>query len=490
MPLSNRDPEEICNILTKYINKCSLIFDEKKRLVLSKIKPINKDIEIDINCLFNQAIKEAEDSDEFAIIVKLLKEHLLTSIAADCFFKNTGTYYSLWMDKEIDINLLMNILHESIQNKSYDIINILVFDGFYLYDNEKNKEELREIILPFGKMQIIHKNDIEKLFMIPQSEWHYRFSLKKITNLINYHVLKITGKEKYRKPKGIIAGNKFHSVSFYEWKKREDDINYIGPLFLCLGKDANLAEEIIIRTCIFDSQPISFLTRNDYMRPEPGEDSPNFVVKYIGKDGIMLAKICEIWSEVNQLHHEGYLRFSTEAYVRAIMNWHSRYDSLMETFVSFVTVIDSLLTRGELYGKTKKISSRGGAILSSNSEKIELLKQYLTRIYNIRSSIVHEGHTNGENLENILVVLPEITRQIFIKFLMLTYLIKNRLFGHGIMDNISNIEDTNKSITKILDLSITEPEIVKTIDRKLSEMSIELEELRKSFLSQSVVTVM
>jgi hypothetical protein len=256
-------------------------------------------------------------------------------------------------------------------------------------------------------------------------------------------------------------------------------------LFLCLGEDANLAQEIIIRTCIFDKQPVSALNRNNYLL-EPiifdneVEFFPRTSPKYIGQDGVILVKLYEMWIEVNQLKGKNYLRFSTEAYVRSIMNWHQRSDGTMELFVGFITVIDSLLTRDGSGDLTYKIATRGGAILSPDSQKRIDIMTYLKKLYKIRSKIVHEGHTRGEDLINYLVVLPNIVRHIFIKFITIAYLFKNNFFSDEIMKYITDAKNPDKYIADILDFSVMRPEVVTIIDNKLSEMNIELEELRIS----------
>ena len=75
--------------------------------------------------------------------------------------------------------------------------------------------------------------------------------------------------------------------------------------------------------------------------------------------------IYEIWQNVNDLDADGLLRYPTEAYVRSVMNLHASWESLMETFVGFVTVIESLLTPGTRQDLKYLTALRGAALLAS-----------------------------------------------------------------------------------------------------------------------------
>ena len=301
-------------------------------------------------------------------------------------------------------------------------------------------------------------------------------------------------KEKYRKPTAEDLGQIHIPASFDlfgEWReriKRESNIDYFGPLFLCLGEDANLAQEIIIRTCIFDKRPISILNRNDFiLEPIMLDDEVDFFPRrshvYIGKDGIMLTNLYKMWDYVNNLNDKNdYLRFSTEAYVRAILNWHYQPDSTMELFVSFITVIDSLLTRGERRDLAYKVATRGAAILSHDSEKRIKTMSYLKKLYTIRSEIVHEGHSKGTDFINYLAFLPIIVRYIFIKFIAVAYLFKNNLIEDKLLLNNKKPKSIKNSIPYILDLLVMKPELSHIIDNKLSEMNIEFKKDISSYI--------
>lgn len=269
---------QLNQILKEFLNKCAIVFGEKRSTSINVI-PLQKDIEVSIktkNTLFNQAINEAENTEEFNRIVSLLKDYSLFKgehtkairLATDRFVKNSGTYYSIWNKYEIKEKSLIEIIKDSIQIKDYEVVHLFVFDGFELYDTKKNRNLLKEIKLPFGEIKILSQGEIEALFNIPENEWPNNLNIDYLSNL---HVLIIRGKEKYRKPTANDLGE-YHLPgrfdlfgSWREKRKREGDIDYIGPLFLCLGEDANLAEEIIIRKCIFDKQPISVFSRNDYL---------------------------------------------------------------------------------------------------------------------------------------------------------------------------------------------------------------------------------
>jgi|GEM_PF-3643058 hypothetical protein len=473
-----------------YIKRCKLIFNEKHS-ELPKVIPLKKGVEIDSKSILNQTIRECERSNEFDAIINLVKNHKLfkrkydkvIKISIDSFFKNTGTYYYLWIGEKININPLVDVFIESSEKTSFNRTNLFVFDGFVLFDNDIDRKLLTDISLPFGTLQVLQKNEIGELFKIPYFEYHYHLNKEKIDNLINCYCLKITEEENYRKPAGIIADNNLFPIDFFELKKRDDDIHYIGPLFLYLGEDANLAEEIRIRDCIFDSQPISICIRNDYLPPKlsvhDGEVdfSPRRYVNYIGKEGIILIHIYKIWNEVNQLDKKGYLQFSTESYVRSIMNLHKHDDSVMENFVSFITVIDSILTRDGRGDLTYKIASRGSGILSPDPRERVVLMSKLKEMYKIRSTIVHEGHSKKKYLDGLLAILPDLTRHIFIKFIAIAYLLKNNMFDSDIMKFITEPKNYNKSISEILDFSVMEPEMVNIIEKRLSDMHIELSKL-------------
>jgi hypothetical protein len=194
-------------ILKDYLNKCALIFAEK-RSTPSKIVPLQKDIEINtrtIRTFFNQAINEAENTEEFSRVVDLLRDYPLfkdehvkaIKIAANAFFKNTGAYQSIYNNKDIKEYSLIDIIKESIKEKDYEVVRLFIFDGFELHDTMKNRNLLKEIMLPFGKIQILEQSEIEALFNIPKSEWPGNLNINYLSKL---HVLIIRSKEKYRKP--------------------------------------------------------------------------------------------------------------------------------------------------------------------------------------------------------------------------------------------------------------------------------------------------
>jgi len=147
--------------LKAYIGRSRTIFDEY-HTELSKVVTILgiSEPNQDDRRLFEEAIKEAEDTKEFVAFAKALEagplahylkkldiseekrtkkqqgkprdidklKHKTERHATKAFFRNTGTYFNLWYGKDIDesrlVSILNNYSHES------ELIRLFVFDGF------------------------------------------------------------------------------------------------------------------------------------------------------------------------------------------------------------------------------------------------------------------------------------------------------------------------------------------------------------------------
>ena len=275
--------------------------------------------------------------------------------------------------------------------------------------------------------------------------------------------------------------------------KKEGDIGIIGPVFLCIGEDANLAVEIRLRTNIFEYFPIYQKVRNDYLpwdsHDEEGEPQPRTFIKDIGEDGNKLRKIFKIWQKINGLDANGHLRYPTEAYVRSVMNLHTSWESLMETFVGFVTVIESLLTPGSRQELTYKTAVRGAALLSSDSEQRIKLFQILDEFYKTRSQIVHEGRTDKEDpyeFNNMISHnLTEISQQIFLRYICLLNLGVNGDLPEWILPDSEKLSSRNsrpKTIAKILDGLVLDPKLTELLEGKMKEWGIYEDWIRKMSL--------
>ena len=201
------DMNELKDIIREYLNKCALIFAEK-RSTRSQIVLIHKEVEINsrtTRIFINQAINEAEKTEQFSGVLGLLKDYPLfkgehvraIKMAANAFFKNTGTYQSVWDNEDVKESLLIDIIEDSMGKIDYEVVHLFVFDGFEFYDIKKNRNLLKEIKLPNGKIKILSQEEIETLFNNPENEWPDNLNIDYLSNL---HVLIVRRKENYRKP--------------------------------------------------------------------------------------------------------------------------------------------------------------------------------------------------------------------------------------------------------------------------------------------------
>jgi hypothetical protein len=217
--------------------------------------------------------------------------------------------------------------------------------------------------------------------------------------------------------------------------------------------------------------------------PEP---QPRMWVKQVGENGQKLRKIFEIWEKINDIDTRGHLRYPTEAYVRSVMNLHTSWESLMETFVGFVTVIESLLTPGTRQDLKYLTALRGAALLASGSEHRMALFRILDEHYKTRSQIVHEGHPDKEDpydFENMISYnLTEISRQIFLRYICLLYLGLDGELPEWILPDpqkLSSKDNRPKTIAKILDGLVLDPKLTDRLEERMEEWGIYEDYIRK-----------
>jgi hypothetical protein len=489
-----------------YLKECQTIF-KKHHSKLSKVIPLpgKKEPSKDDRQFFEAAIKEAEGTEEFAAFAKGLGAGPLAAYlenmtkkemekdkprdidklkldtechAANAFFRNTGTYVNLWQGVDIDESRLKldNYSHKS------ELIRLFVFDGFVPYHGKKM---IDNVSLPVGEFRRYTEKELGDMLGLPYSSWHWTVNPEIIEKAAIWHILTVREKAQYTGIGGLwIGGRLAYSFDWFnvEATKKEKDVDLIGPIFLCIGEDANLATEIRIRTNIFESFPVYQKIRNDYLSWEPdGEDAepkPRKNVKYIGEEGSKLRKIFEIWQRVNALGKDGHLRYPTEAYVRSVMNLHTYWESMMEPFVGFVTVIESLLTPDgqEL---AYKMAVRGASLLASDPEHRMRLFQILAEFYRTRSQIVHEGRTNKKDpyeLNNMISHnLSEISRQIFLRYICLLYLGLEGNLPDWLLPDSKKLSFRNsrpKVIAHILDGLVLNPKLTERLEERMEELGV------------------
>ncbi len=510
--------------LKTYLAKCKEIFNAHHSR-LSKLIPLQekKEPTKDDRQFFETAIKEAEETDEFKAFAKALGTKTLASDlerlakkeerqrrksktkqvksldewkqdtarhAAKGFFRNTGTYVSLWQGSYVNESDLLNILDK--YKKDSELIRLFVFDGFVPFHERK---ELKNIALPVGEFKAYPEEELENLLMLPQSSWHGIVNPEIIKKAAIWHILTVREKSEYRGMTGIWMGGVL--LTPIDWSevgepvKKEGDIGIIGPVFLCIGEDANLAAEIRVRTNIFEYFPVYHKVRNDYLPWDEDENGPKprTFIKDIGENGNILRKVFEIWQRINDLDTRGHLRYPTEAYVRSIMNLHSSWEGLMETFVGFVTVIESLLTPGTRQELAYKLAVRGAALLASGSEHRMGLFQILDGHYKTRSQIVHEGHPDKEDpydFENMISHnLTEITRQIFLRYICLLNMGLNGELPDCVLPEPGKLSSGNsrpKTIANILDGLVLDPGLTDRLEKRMDEWGVNEDWIRKMSL--------
>ncbi len=509
-------------VLRTYLEKCRAIFNAQHSK-LPKVVPLPRKKEPikDELKLFETAIKEAEETEEFQVFAKYLgdgflaydlkrlvkkeerqrekskSKHQVKSIdewrqdtarhAAKGFFRNTGIYVKLWQGFDLQESYLLNILSDY-KNKS-EFIRLFVFDGFVPYHERK---QLNNIALPVGEFKTYTKAELKSLLMLPQTLWHGAVNPEIIEKAGSWHILTVREQSEYRGMTGIWIDGVL--VSPVDWSeigepiKKEGDIGIIGPMFLCIGENANLAAEIRVRTNIFEYFPVYYKLRNDYLPWDEDEigPKPRAFIHYLGEEGNILREVYEIWRKVNDLDADGLLRYPTEAYVRSVMNLHASWEGLMETFVGFVTVIESLLTPGTRQELSYKLAVRGAALLAVEPEHRMRLFQILDEFYKTRSRIVHEGHTGKEDpfeFEHIISHnLTEISRQIFLRYICLLNMGHNDELPKWVLPapgNLLSRTSRPKAIANILDGLVLDPGLTARLEKRMDERGLNEDWIRK-----------
>ena len=502
--------------LQTYLKKCETIF-KVHQSTLSKVVPLPGKGEPtrDNRQLFETAIKEAENTEEFEALAKALEAGPLNSDlerlareqekqndwkqrtakqAARAFLRNTGTYVNLWQSKDIDESYLTATLNNSCHES--ELIRLFVFDGFVPYHREKR---LNNVSLPVGEFKRYTENELNGTLGLPQSSWHWFISPEVVKKATMWNILTIKEKTEFRGLTGVWL-NKERLICPVGWSEiiemectgRERDIEIIGPIFLCIGGEANLAVEIRVRTNIFEYYPIYQTVRNDYLPWEPveeGEPQPRSSITDIGENGDKLRRIYEIWQRVNALDSRGYLRYPSEAYVRSVMNLHTPGEGLMETFVTLVTVIESLLTPGTRQELAYKMAMRGAALLASGFEHRMNLFQILDDHYKTRSKIVHEGHPDNDDpfeLENMISDnLAEISRQIFLRYICLLCLGLDGGLPERILpkpEKLKSRENRPKTVAGILDSLVLNPELTDRLEKRMQDWGVYEDWIQKTGL--------
>lgn len=503
--------------LKSYLARCRIIFNEHHSR-LSKVVSFPGTSELtEVNKkLFERAIGEAEKTGEFETFVKTLfagplaldLERLVqeeqkraekkpgklpdlnkyrddtTRQAARSFFRNTGTYLKLWRGSDINDSDVANLLENYAKRPESELIRLFVFDGFVLYHGKKR---LDRVSLPVGEMRKYTEKELEDLLRLPQSSWHGIVNPEIVKKASIWHILTVKEKTPYGGMSGIWINNVL--VSPIDWAeiieptRRESDVRLFGPIFLCVGTDANLAVEIKVRTNVFEYFPVYHRVRNDYLPwdfyDDDGNPQPRTSVKYIGENGKKLVKVFEIWQRVNDLDGEGFLRYPTEAFVRSVMNLNSSWESMMETFVGFVTVTESLLTPGSRQDLAYKTAMRGAALLAADFKNRIRLFEILDEFYKMRSQIVHEGHTGEEDTFEpnsiIFLNLTEITRQIFLRYICLLYFGLEGVLPDTILPDVKKLlskKSRPKVIAYVLDSLVLNGSLAEFLEDKMKELGI------------------
>jgi hypothetical protein len=192
--------------------------------------------------------------------------------AAKAFFRNTGTYVNLWQGQDIDESRLMlgNYSHKS------ELIRLFVFDGFVPYHEKKMVDN---VSLPVGEFRRYTEKELGDMLGLPYSSWHRKVNPEIIKKAAIWHILTVREKAEYTGIRGLwIGGRLAYSFDWanIEATKKEKDVDLIGPIFLCIGEDANLAAEIRIRTNVFESSPFYQKIRNDYLPWDPDSSERPF----------------------------------------------------------------------------------------------------------------------------------------------------------------------------------------------------------------------
>jgi len=499
------------SIISAYTDECLSKF-EKNRSVKEQVVEISS-----FKSAFENAINEVEKTDAFSTMVDIISTKILKADldrlskkeerrllkrktkaiskpkvdlnnwrlrtaehATKCFFRNTGFYWSLWSKGSVDILQIAEILNQYEQNPSSQKIRFYVFDGITL---QHQKDEVNNISLPKGNIKKYNAKELTELFKLPQSHLHRDTNGDLAKRVSEWHALSVSKNEDYRGIGGLwIDENLVSVIGFHdiETKIYNKETEYIGPLFLFLGTDTNLAEEIVIRTNVFDTLPIYPVKRNNYLEWEPssynGELCPKRHVIEVGDAGNKIRKFYEIWQSVNSLEKNGFLIFPTAHYVRTILNKDRIYEEDPSLFVNLVTVTESLLNPGSRMELAYKTAIRGASLLTLNQEKRMKVFQALSEVYKLRSGIVHEGRFDFKRIENLISFrLFPLTRQIFIRYMAIILAGLSSELPNWVLptpDDLNSSDRRLPAISRILDGMVLDPSLVTILDDYLEKNGI------------------
>jgi hypothetical protein len=211
---------------------------------------------------------------------------------------------------------------------------------------------------------------------------------------------------------------------------------------------------------------------------EEGNPHPRRYINYVGNDAIILKNIYNSWLEVNNLDKNGFLRFPTETYVRSMQNLHTSNNNSMEIFVTFVTVIESILNPGSTSDLSYKTASRGAAILSQNMRERINIFHCINNIYKTRSKIVHEGHTGKADLDGwIFHELLNLSQQIFLRYIVLISLAINNKLTKSFSFDFKQLKSKEKRpniINELLNAVVLGAELTKVLEEELNNWGMNL----------------
>ena len=400
--------------------------------------------------------------------------------ATKCFFRNTGFYWNLGSKGSVDVSKIVEIMNQYQQNPISQKIRFYVLDGITLWHE---KQEINDISLPIGKIKKYSTDELSELFKLPQSHLHRSVDEELAKRVSDWHVLSISEDEDYRGIAGLwIGGNLVSVVGFHdlEDRKHNKETEHIGPLFLFLGTDMNLAEEIVIRTNIFDTLPIYSVKRENYLEWQPdsydGELRPQRHIIEVGDAGNKIRKFYEIWQSVDKLEKNGFLKFPTAHYVRTILNKDRFYEEDPSLFVNLVTITESLLNPGSRMELAYKTAIRGASLLTQDPKNRMKVFKTISEAYKLRSGIVHEGRFDFKEMENLMALrLFPLTRQIFIRYMAIILMGLASELPDWILPEPNDLNSGNKrlpAISRILDGMVIDPSMVTVLDNYLDKNGI------------------
>ena len=109
--------------------------------------------------------------------------------------------------------------------------------------------------LPMGELRKYTEKELEDLLRFPQSKWHGIVNPEVVEKAAIWHILTVREKTDYGGMSGLWIKNVLHPMDLSEIMEptgKEIDVSLFGPIFLCIGEDANLAVEIKVMTNVFE----------------------------------------------------------------------------------------------------------------------------------------------------------------------------------------------------------------------------------------------